>query len=177
MFSVLGLVGSLRVGSHNRRLLLDIAASAPAGVEIAVFDQLQAVPLFDEDVEDRGVPPGVVALAAAVAGADAIVIATPEYNQSMPGVLKNALDWLSRSSVGSPLRGKPAAVTGATTGTWGTRLAQRQIRGTLLACGAWVMPSPFLFVPRAGAEDWDGSALTDFGIALRADLLRLGGAA
>lgn len=94
-------------------------------------------------------------LADAVATADAVVFATPEYNQAIPGVIKNAIGWLSRPAVGTPLRGKPVAVTGATTGSWETRLAQKRLRGTLLACGVWLLPTPVLFAARAGSDGWD----------------------
>lgn len=173
-FEVLGIAGSLRSGSHNRRLLIDLAATAPAGIEITVFRDLHAVPLFDEDVEEVGIPVGVRLLATAVADADALIISTPEYNQSMPGVLKNALDWLSRPSVGTPLQGKPVAIIGATVGIWGTRLAQSQIRGALLAMGAWILPSPALFAPRAATEAWDDQSLAAFSAAFSKDLTHIG---
>jgi chromate reductase len=158
------LAGSLRRHSWNRLLLLAAAAQAPASLQLELYDALAAVPLFDEDLESRDPagPAGVQALRAAVAAADGVVIATPEYNQAIPGVLKNALDWLSRESpVGEVLAGKPVAVLGASSGPWGTRLAQASVRQVLHTCGALVMPAPSLFVARA-AERFDAAGtLTD----------------
>jgi chromate reductase len=161
---VLCVPGSLRRHSWNRRLLHAAIAQAPAGLQLELCDALEAVPLFDEDLESRDPagPAGVQALRAAVAAADGVVIATPEYNQAIPGVLKNALDWLSRESpLGEVLAGKPVAVTGASSGPWGTRLAQASVRQVLHTCGALVMPAPSLFVARA-AERFDAQGgLTD----------------
>ena len=154
---VLCLAGSLRRASWNRRLLHAATLQAPARLQLDVHDALGAVPLFDEDLESRDPagPPGVQALRAAVAAADGLIIATPEYNQAIPGVLKNALDWLSRESpAGEVLAGKPVAVLGASSGPWGTRLAQASVRQVLHTCGALVMPAPSLFVARA-AERFD----------------------
>lgn len=157
---VLCLAGSLRRNSWNRRLLRVAAATAPAQLALDVYDDLAGVPLFDEDLEQRepAGPAGVRALRAAVAAADGLLIATPEYNQSLPGVLKNTLDWLSRESPdGEVLLDKPVAVIGASAGPWGTRLAQTAVRQVLHACGAVVMPTPTLFMASAAAHfDADG---------------------
>lgn len=167
---ILALAGSLRRASWNRRLLEAAAGLAPAGVVVEVFDALAEVPLFDEDLEPTS-PPGVRALREAVASADGLLVATPEYNQFLPGVLKNALDWLSRECpLGEVLSGKPAAVLGASVGPWGTRLAQASARQVLHACGARVMPAPTLFVARADTHfDARGELGDD---ALRASLSR-----
>lgn len=149
---LLCLAGSLRRESWNRRLLQAAAGAAPAGVRATVYDALAAVPLFDEDLEqaDPAGPAGVRALRQAIAAADGLVIATPEYNHALPGVLKNALDWISREGPeGEVLAGKPVAVLGASGGPWGTRLAQASLRQVLHACGALVMPSPALYVAHA----------------------------
>jgi chromate reductase len=117
-----------------------------------LYDALAAVPLFDEDLEqaEPDGPAGVHALRNAVAAADGLLIATPEYNHALPGVLKNALDWLSRESPqGEVLVDRPVAVLGASSGAWGTRLAQASLRQVLHTCGALVMPSPTLFMARA----------------------------
>ena len=154
---VLCLAGSLRRASWNRRLLQAAASLAPAGVEAEVYDALATVPLFDEDLEQAEPegPPGVRALRAAIAAADGLLIATPEYNHALPGVLKNALDWLSRESPqGEVLAERPVAVLGASSGPWGTRLAQASLRQVLHTCGALVMPSPTLFLALA-AERFD----------------------
>jgi chromate reductase len=149
---ILCLAGSLRRDSWNRRLLQAAVAHAPAGVSAHVYDALAAVPMFNEDMEQAAPegPPGVRALRAAIAAADGLLLATPEYNHALPGVLKNALDWLSRASPqGEVLADRPVAVLGASSGPWGTRLAQASLRQVLHTCGALVMPSPTLFVAHA----------------------------
>jgi chromate reductase len=161
---VLGLAGSLRRDSWNRRLLQAAATHTPATLQLEVYDRLAAVPLFDEDLEQRDPagPAGVQALRAAIAAADGLVIATPEYNHAMPGVLKNALDWLSRESPqGEVLVDKPVAVLGASSGPWGTRLAQASLRQVLHTCGALVMPAPTLFMATAATRFDDHGALSD----------------
>jgi chromate reductase len=135
---ILGISGSLRRDSHNTRLLRGVGGLLPEGVELELFDQLAAIPPFNEDDEHEA-PPAVVALKAAIAGADAVLVATPEYNGSIPGVLKNALDWVSRPVAESPLRGKPAAVVGASTGLFGAVWAQAETRKVLSTIGAQVL--------------------------------------
>jgi chromate reductase len=136
---ILGISGSLRRDSHNTRLLRGVAGLLPEGVEIELFDQLAAIPLFNED-EEHETPPAVAALKAAIAGADAVLVATPEYNASIPGVLKNALDWLSRPvRIEGPLMGKPAAVIGASTSLFGAIWAQAETRKVLSTIGARVL--------------------------------------
>ena len=115
---VLALSGSLRRGSHNTQLLRGATAAAPRGVEVVVYDGLKAVPPYDAD-DDQGPeehPEAVRALREALAGADAVVVATPEYNSSIPGVLKNAFDWVSRPLASSPVRNVPVVVTADGTG-------------------------------------------------------------
>ncbi|MGN6740250.1 NADPH-dependent FMN reductase [Dyella sp.] len=170
-YRVLCLPGSLRRDSWNRRLLLAAAAHAPNTLSLQLYDDLGDVPLFNEDIES-GELAGVEALRSAVAAADALLIATPEYNQSLPGVLKNALDWLSLDGPqGEVLHGKPVAVTGASSGPWGTRLAQTALRQVLHACGALVMPTPTLFVASAESRLQADGTLADE--ALAASLRRL----
>jgi len=151
---LLALPGSLRRRSYNRRLLDAAAGIAPPGLTIHVYPhaELAAVPLFDEDLEEEtgGGPESVLRLRREVAVADGLLIATPEYNQSIPGVLKNTLDWLSRESPVEVLAGKPVAVVGVTAGRWGTRLAQSVVRQVLAATGARALPAPQLYA--AGAE-------------------------
>ena len=146
---ILGIAGSLRASSYNRRLLEAAVALAPVGTSVIVYDRLHTVPLFNEDLEGTSEPSldGVAQLRAAVEQADALLIATPEYNQSIPGVLKNAIDWMSRSP--SVLRGKPVALLGATVGEWGTRHAQAAARHTLFACGAELVQVPHLYLRKA----------------------------
>lgn len=135
---VLGLSGSLRRDSHNTRLLQGAQALMPSGAELVVFDQLAAIPPYSED-DEHEVPPAVAALKAAIADADAVLIATPEYNGSIPGALKNALDWVSRPIADTPLRSKPAAVVGASTGLFGAVWAQAELRKVLATIGAEVV--------------------------------------
>ncbi len=136
---VLGISGSLRRGSYNSALLRAAAERLPGGVELVEFDRLREVPPYDEDVEMAGTPEAVEALREAVRGADAVLIATPEYNSSIPGQLKNALDWVSRPAGKSALNGKPAAVIGASTGMFGAVWAQAELRKVLSAMGGRVV--------------------------------------
>ena len=136
--TILGIAGSLRAGSHNTQLLRLAAEELPEGVELVVFDGLAEIPAFDQDLEDLA-PDAVDALKAAIAGADAILIATPEYNGSIPGALKNALDWVSRPIAGSPIRRKPVAVIGASTSAFGAVWAQRELKKVLGVMGARVL--------------------------------------
>jgi chromate reductase len=135
---ILGLSGSLRRDSYNSMLLRTAAELLPSGAELEVYDGLRAVPPYDAD-DDAGVTPAEVReLREAVAEADAVLIATPEYNASVPGALKNALDWISRPHATNPLRGKPAAVVGASTGMFGAVWAQAEMRKVLQTIGARV---------------------------------------
>jgi chromate reductase len=161
---VLCLAGSLRRASWNRRLLHAATFMAPPTLRLDVFDARSSEPLFDEDEEQRepGGPAGVRTLRAAMAAADGLIIATPEYNHAMPGVLKNALDWLSREGPeGDVLLEKPVGILGASGGPWGTRLAQASLRQVLHACGALVMPTPTVFVANATTRFDDRGTLTD----------------
>lgn len=169
---ILGIPGSLRRDSWNRRLLLAACERAPADVRLTVYEDLGAVPLFNEDLEgpDHGCPEGVARLRRAVEQADAVLISTPEYNQSMPGVLKNAIDWLSRPPRSS-FAGKPVALMGATTGEWGTRLSQAALRQTLFACGADLLQVPHLYLRKAGSLFSAGDVLGEETSAAIAALL------
>jgi chromate reductase len=145
--TVLALPGSLRRGSYNRHLLEAAVELAPAGLEVRLYGDLASIPLFNEDIEHPGGGPDAVwRLRREVGAANALLIATPEYNQSIPGVLKNAIDWLSRPAPNEVLEGKAVSVVGASTGPWGTRLAQSALRQVLHATGAYVLPGPALFV-------------------------------
>ena len=135
---VLGISGSLRRDSHNTRMLRGLRALLPAGVELEIFDELAAIPPYNEDDEHTW-PPAVARLRGAIAGADAVLVVTPEYNGSIPGQLKNALDWVSRPVGESPLAGKPAAVLGASTGLFGAVWAQAETRKVLERIGARVV--------------------------------------
>ena len=166
--AILGISGSLRQGSYNRALLEAATELTSAGVTMRVFEGLGAIPVFNEDLEaPAGDPAGVLALRRAVADADGVIFATPEYNQSLPGSVKNTIDWLSRSTSAGGLKGKPVAVTGATTGPWGTRIAQTALRQVLLSTGAAVLPSPMLFVASVASRFDDDRRLTDPDLRLR----------
>jgi chromate reductase len=135
---ILGISGSLRRGSHNRRLLRVAGRALPPGAELVEWDGLAGLPAFDEDLESD--PPAAVAeLLAAIEDADALLIATPEYNASLPGALKNAIDWASRPFPDNVLRDKPSLVIGASTGLFGAVWAQAEVRKTLKAGGADVL--------------------------------------
>jgi chromate reductase len=160
---VLGLSGSLRSGSHNARLLRAAAELLPPGAELVEFDGLKAIPPYDEDDEAAG-HEAVSALRAAMHEADAVLISTPEYNHSLPGQLKNALDWISRPLAESPVKGKPAAVIGASTGLFGAVWAQAEGRKVLGALGARVIDRE---LPVGLAHDaFDGDRLADADVAL-----------
>ena len=148
---VLGVVGSLRSDSHNRRLLRAAGEHLPPGAELVIFDGLKAVEPFDEtdEHETGGGLPGADAFIAAIRDAGAILFVTPEYNGSIPGVLKNAIDWASRPTPAtSPLAGKPVAAIGASTGMFGAAWAQAELRKTLGLAGARVIDEE-LAVPSA----------------------------
>lgn len=136
---VLGISGSLRSGSLNSALLRAAAERLPAGAELVEFERLREVPPYDEDVELEVAPAVVEELRQAVRSADAVLIATPEYNHSIPGQLKNALDWVSRPAGKSALNGKPAAAIGASTGMFGAVWAQAELRKVLGALGGRVV--------------------------------------
>src|SRR3984893_10499456 len=135
---VLGISGSLRRDSHNRRLLRAAAQWLPPEAELVYFDGLKAIPPFDEDDEPAAAP-AVRSWREAIGGADALLFATPEYNSSIPGQLKNAIDWASRPFATAALRNKPVAVIGARTGKFGAGWAQAELRKALAAAGARVI--------------------------------------
>jgi len=130
---VLGISGSLRRDSYNSALLRN------APLELDLWEGLKTIPPYDEDDDVEPAPPAVARMRAAVAGADAILFATPEYNASVPGQLKNAVDWLSRPRATSVLRNKPVAVVGASTGAFGAVWAQAELRKVLATAGARVV--------------------------------------
>jgi chromate reductase, NAD(P)H dehydrogenase (quinone) len=153
---VLGISGSLRRDSYNRTLLRAAAELLPPPVELEIFEGLKAVEPYDED-DDRDLgPAGARRLREEIASADAILIATPEYNSSVPGQLKNALDWASRPKSENALWGKPAMVVGASTGMFGAVWSQAEVRKALGATGARVIDEE---LPIGHAQD----AFTDEG--------------
>jgi chromate reductase, NAD(P)H dehydrogenase (quinone) len=167
---ILGVAGSLREGSYNRSLLRAARELLPADVELAEFD-IRGLPFYDGDVEAAGDPEPVVALKDAIREADALLIATPEYNRGVPGALKNAVDWASRPPLGSPLTGKPVAIIGASTGRGGTARAQEHLRSALEFSRAEVLEQPELLVPEAYLHFDQHGELADEGI--RAELAEL----
>jgi chromate reductase len=170
---VLGISGSLRRDSHNTELLRAAAELLPPGSELELWDDLKAVPPYDAD-DDFGLigrPESLRSLDAAIRAADVVLFSTPEYNHSIPGVLKNALDWISRPLAESPLRGKPVAVVGASTGIFGAVWAQAELRKVLSAIGARVVDRELPVGMAAEAFTEDGRlADRDLELAL-ADLL------
>jgi chromate reductase, NAD(P)H dehydrogenase (quinone) len=137
---VLGISGSLRRESHNTKLLRSAGEMFEAeGVEFEIYDALKLVPPYDEDDDRDPAPAAAAQLRSAVAGADAVFFSTPEYNSSIPGQLKNAIDWLSRPVGSGAIRNKPVAVIGASTGMFGAVWSQAELRKTLAAAGARVI--------------------------------------
>jgi chromate reductase len=164
---VLGIAGSLRAGSHNGRLLRAAAQLLAPEAELVRFDGLKAIPPFDED--DEAAPGAAVeAWRAELVRADALLFATPEYNHSIPGALKNAVDWASRPLATAALRNKPAAVIGASTGMFGAVWAQAELRKSLGAAGARVIDRE---LPVSDAEH---AFAADGSLAAREQTLALG---
>jgi len=151
MVSLLGICGSIRKASLNRALLRALGEVLPDGASLAIYDSIE-LPIFSSDVVD---PPAVVALKDAIAEAHGVVFAVPEYNYSIPGGLKNALDWVSRPPASSPLRGKPIGLVGAATGMSGTIRAQMHLRQMLVYSDAPCMSQPEVLIPRSH-ERFDG---------------------
>jgi chromate reductase, NAD(P)H dehydrogenase (quinone) len=144
---ILGISGSLREGSYNTQLLRAAADLLPPGTELEIFDGLRGVPPYVQGEQQSA---AVKRLKRALRDADAVLIATPEYNHSIPGALKNALDWVSRPLAGNPMMGKPALVIGASTGMFGAVWAQAETRKVLGALGARVLDEE---LPVAKAPD------------------------
>ena len=163
----LGIAGSLRRASYNRGLIRAAAAAAPDGVTVIPYE-LGELPMFNWDVEADGDPSAVADLKQAIATSDALLIATPEYNHCVPGVLKNAIDWASRPARESVLTDKPVAIMGASTGRGGTARAQAHLRDGLSYTNGLVLPLPELLVGVAREKFDEHGDLTDAGV--RAEL-------
>jgi chromate reductase len=158
---VCGIAGSLRRGSYNRALLRTAVELAPENMDIRIFDRMADLPPFNQDVEAQGDPEPVGALKQAIGEADALLIATPEYNHGVPGVLKNAIDWASRPPRGSVLSGKPAAIFGASPGVTGTARAQSQLRQAFVFTDTPALLQPEILVYRANEKFDAQGRLTD----------------
>lgn len=155
--AILAFAGSLRRGSYNRALLRSAVELAPKGMRIEIFD-LADVPLYNGDVEAEGDPEGVARLKRAIAAADGVLMATPEYNHGVPGVMKNAVDWASRPPRAAPLGGKPVGIIGASPGSTGSARGQSQLRQAFEFTDSYCMPQPELLVARAHEKfDSDGN--------------------
>ncbi len=163
MTQIVVLPGSWRQGSFNHALARAAVALAPAGHTLTL-ELIRDIPLYDGDVEaSEGIPPAVAALKDAVAAADGLLLVTPEYNNSLPGTLKNAIDWMSRppKDSGRVFGGKPVGIIGATPGMGGTRLAQSAWLPVLRALGMQLWTGGALYVSGAGKVFDAEGALTD----------------
>ena len=174
---LLGICGSLRKASLNRALLVAVRDALPPDVQMTLYDQID-LPIFNNDLED---PPGVIRLKTAIAAVDGVVFSVPEYNYSIPGGLKNALDWVSRPPDQSPLRGKPVGMVGAASGMSGTIRAQTHMRQMLLYSDSPCLSQPEVLIPRAHERFDAEGTLTDnstrmllerFGVAMVAFVQR-----
>jgi chromate reductase len=157
---VLGFAGSLRKDSYNKAALRAAQELLPPGMTLETCD-LAPIPLFNEDVERDEFPAAVVEFKERIAAADALLIATPEYNYSIPGVLKNALDWASRPPGQSSLSGKPLAIMGASSGYFGTARAQYHLRQICVVLNMHPVNSPEIFISGAASKFDETGKLTD----------------
>jgi chromate reductase, NAD(P)H dehydrogenase (quinone) len=153
--TILGISGSLRHDSYNTMLLRNVP------LELELWEGLKEIPPYDEDDDVEPAPPAVAQMRAAVAGADAIVFATPEYNASVPGQLKNAVDWLSRPRGEAALANKPVAVIGASAGAFGAVWAQSELRKVLATAGARVVDAEVAVGHAPTRFDADGDLLDE----------------
>ena len=155
------LLGSLRRGSYNAAIARALPTLAPEGVTIAPLGSVGDLPHYDADVQAEGFPPAVLAMAEAIGKADGVIIVTPEYNYSVPGALKNALDWLSRLPA-APFAGKPVAIQTASPGLIGGARAQYHLRQTLVFLDAFVLNKPEVMVSQVNKKvDASSLELTD----------------
>src|SRR5579872_2790914 len=167
---VLGIAGSLRAGSYNKLALHAALELKPANMDIEIAD-IAGIPLYNEDVKVQGFPAAVQELGERIRAADALLICTPEYNYSMPGVLKNAIDWVSRLP-DQPFNDKPAAIMGASTGRLGTARAQYHLRQTAVFVNLHILNRPEVMIAGAAkAFDADGRLMDDGARKLIAELL------
>src|SRR6266700_2316308 len=168
---ILAISGSLRRGSYNTGLLRAAAEEAPEDVELVFYDGLKEIPPYDQDDDVEAAPPPVAALRDAVRRADAVLFATPEYNSSVPGALKNALDWASRPVATNAFRNKPVAVIGSSAGMFGAVWSQAELRKVLAAMGARVAEVEIAVGHAADKFDDDGNLLDENARTQLADAL------
>lgn len=154
--SILGISGSLRLGSYSTALLQALRAQRFSGDMDMVVRTLGDIPLYDEDLEQQAMPSGVNDLRRAVAECDGVLIVTPEYNHGVPGILKNALDWVSRPAFASPFRGKPVLIASCATAFTGGVRAQYQLRETLVSMLAEIVPTREIVVGSVHTKVTDG---------------------
>ncbi len=165
-FHFIGICGSLRKDSYNKKLLDVAFLSVPEGVTTEIVD-ISAMPLYNEDVLVEGIPESVLQMKAQLTSADAIVIASPEYNYSIPGLLKNAIDWASRPPKDSPFPGKPLAILGASTGLLGTVRMQYHLRQVAVALDMYPLNRPEVMIAKAQDKfDGDGKLTDEFAIEI-----------
>jgi chromate reductase, NAD(P)H dehydrogenase (quinone) len=168
---ILGISGSLRGDSHNTRLLRAAARTLPPGVELELYDGLRDLPPYDADLDVEPADPAVARLRRAIADADGVLVAAPEFNGSLPGALKNALDWASRPFPDNALRGKPVAVLGASTGLFGAAWAQAEARKVLGVIGGDVIDGELPVGQADSAFGADGELLDPDTRAVLAELV------
>lgn len=158
--NLLGIAGSLRAGSFNASLIRAAGTVAPESASVALFDRLREIPPYNDDEREEAIPEVVTALAAQIRAAAGLLIATPEYNYGVSGVLKNAIDWLSRTP-DQPFKNKPIGVMGAAMGGLGTARAQYDLRRSFIFLDGLVMNRPEIFVGAAHTKFDDDGILTD----------------
>lgn len=161
MRKILAVSGSLRRDSWNTKLLRAAQELLPAGFELEIYEGLKAIPPYDEDDDRHPAPAAAAEFRAAIAGAEGVLFATPEYNSSVPGQLKNAIDWASRPLATNPLRNKPVAVVGASTGAFGAVWSQAELRKVLAATGARVVEGEVAVGHAPTRFDADGRLFDD----------------
>ena len=157
---ILGIAGSLRAGSYNKALLRAAKELVPPGTTLSIFDHLEEIPLFNQDRE-KDLPESVRLFKEKIRGADAIIFATPEYNYSFPGVLKNAIDWASRPYGNSAWEGKPVAIMSAATGMLGGARAQYHLRQVFISLNMFPLNKPEVIIPEVGKKVDGLGNLTD----------------
>jgi chromate reductase len=168
--TILGLCGSLRAGSFNRMALKAAGEMVPEGATLETFDEIGDFPLYNLDVQQKGWPPAVQRLCDRMRATDALLIVTPEYNYSVPGLLKNAIDWISRFD-NQPFSGKPIAMMGASPGIFGTARAQYQLRQMLVFLNGLPVNKPEVMIGGAASKFTDGKLTDEATRKFVADLL------